>query len=134
MMKTKTSDPLSQDVMTRVVAPGPSVPLKEMLESTPVKFIYCDPDLVVRYVNPAADRALRVLGDYLGLADPALVGQSFDAFHRFSAADRFALRTGRRVHVERTVGRERVVLDAMPVRVPGGLIEAINITWKTVVE
>ncbi len=65
--------------------PGPAgpapvdVPLRAMLESTAVNFVYCDSQMRVLYVNRATVETLDRFSDELGLDGAGFVGEAFDA-------------------------------------------------------
>jgi methyl-accepting chemotaxis protein len=53
-----------------------------MVESAPTNMMYCDRDLVVRYINPAALEALRAHQAVLPVSADQVVGSSISVFHR----------------------------------------------------
>ena len=124
------------------VHPGPVVlasapealPLKALFDSTPVNYVYCDSQLVVRYVNAATIETIERLADELELEVETLVGESIEVLYAFSAADRRALRAGKPVHVDTKIGKESVSLDATPVRGSAGESHGVAVTWEVVTE
>ncbi len=110
------------------------LPLKALLDSTPVNYVYCDAQLIVRYLNAAATEALETLSDALGLKTDTLVGESVETLYAFSAADRRALRSGKPVHVETSIGEETVSLDATPVRGESAGSQGVSVTWEVVTQ
>lgn len=122
-------------------APGPlglathtDEPLKALFDSTPVNFVYCDVNLVVRHVNEATARTLDRFAEELEFTSATLVGEPFDVVYTFGATERRSLRAGKPVHVEARIGTEAMSLDATPIRGPGGAFHAVGITWEIVTE
>ncbi len=111
-----------------------ALPLKALFDSTPVNYVFCDAQLIVRYVNAATADTLERLADELDLKVETLVGESVEVFHAFTAADRRALRAGKPVHVDTKIGNELVSLDATPLRGPAGEGQGVAVTWEVVTE
>lgn len=62
----------------RPVAP----PYRTMLDNAPINVVFADPDLVIRYVNPASLATLRSIAHLLPVPVEAVVGSSLDIFHQ----------------------------------------------------
>ncbi len=56
--------------------------INSMMENVPFNIMYCDRDLILKYVNPASMKTLKSLEEYLPLPVDQLVGQSIDIFHK----------------------------------------------------
>jgi methyl-accepting chemotaxis protein len=52
-----------------------------MVENAPINIMFCDLDLVIRYINPASLEALKVLEALLPVGFDEVVGSSIDIFH-----------------------------------------------------
>jgi len=120
------------------VHPGPVVlasapealPLKALFDSTPVNYVYCDSQLVVRYVNAATIETIERLADELELEVETLVGESIEVLYAFSAADRRALRAGKPVHVDTKIGPETLSLLVTAIRDAAGNYVGPMLTWE----
>jgi methyl-accepting chemotaxis protein len=52
-----------------------------LVEGAPVNIMFCDRDLIIRYVNPASMEALHALQSLLPVSVDEVVGSSIDIFH-----------------------------------------------------
>jgi methyl-accepting chemotaxis protein len=111
-------------------AEGAELPLQAIFDGAPVNFIYCDADMTVTHVNRATTATLDEHAVGLALAVETLLGEPFESLYAFSVAEKRTLRAGRPVHVEATIGTERVTLDATPVRAPAGELRGVSVTWE----
>jgi methyl-accepting chemotaxis protein len=59
-----------------------------MVENSPTNMMFCDDQLVIRYVNPASLTTLRSIQHLLPCTADAVVGQSVDIFHQNPAHQR----------------------------------------------
>ncbi|MBT3922152.1 MAG: hypothetical protein HOF21_06205, partial [Nitrospina sp.] len=56
-------------------------PTKAMLENAPTNVIYADKDLNIQYMNPASEKTLKTLDQYLPVRVDEIMGKSIDIFH-----------------------------------------------------
>lgn len=59
-----------------------------VLDALPTCVMFCDRDLVIRYMNRSSLRMLRSIEDHLALRSDEVVGTSIDSFHRSVGATR----------------------------------------------
>jgi methyl-accepting chemotaxis protein len=85
-----------------------------MVENMPLNVLFCDPDLVIRYANPASQRNLRSLEQFLPIRVDELIGQSIDIFHQRPAHQRRILADHRALPHEARfqIGPEHIVMSA----------------------
>lgn len=90
----------------RAVAP----PYRTMLDNAPINVVFADPDLVIRYVNPASLATLRTIAHLLPVPVEEVVGSSLDIFHQQPGYEREILADPSRLphHALITVGAEKV--------------------------
>jgi methyl-accepting chemotaxis protein len=83
-ISSQTSDSTRVDESTgpEVVAFAFDAVSLAMVESAPTNLMYCDRDLVIRYINPAALEAFRVHQAILPVTADQVVGSSIAVFHR----------------------------------------------------
>jgi methyl-accepting chemotaxis protein len=55
---------------------------QNMIENSPVNVIFADRDLKIQYMNPASQRILKTIEQYLPVKVEQMVGQSVDVFHK----------------------------------------------------
>ena len=63
-------------------------PTKAMLENAPTNVIYADKDLNIQYMNPASEKTLKTLDQYLPVRVDEILGKSVDIFHKNPALQR----------------------------------------------
>ena len=63
-------------------------PTKAMLENAPTNVFYADKELNLQYMNPASEKTLKTLEQYLPAKVDALIGRSIDIFHKDPAHQR----------------------------------------------
>lgn len=59
-----------------------------MMENAPINIMYADTDLVLQFMNPASNKTLKTLEQYLPDRVDNLVGQSIDIYHKNPAHQR----------------------------------------------
>ncbi len=59
-----------------------------MMENMPTNVIYADDDLNVQYMNPASNKTLKTIEQYLPTPVDNIIGQSIDIFHQNPALQR----------------------------------------------
>jgi methyl-accepting chemotaxis protein len=53
-----------------------------MMENSPTNVVYADKDLNVQYMNPASEKTLKTVAQYLPLPVDQIMGKSIDIFHQ----------------------------------------------------
>jgi methyl-accepting chemotaxis protein len=107
-----------------------------MVESAPTNLMYCDRDLVIRYINPAALESLRAQEAVLPVRADRVVGSSITVFHRNLGEDADGPRTGERVRRQAQVNLGGEVLEFLLTSIPGAHGEPTGavVTWDVVAD
>jgi methyl-accepting chemotaxis protein len=107
-----------------------------MLEGAPFNVMYCNTDLVLRYLNPASVRTLRTVEQYLPCKIDDLIGRSIDIFHKNPAHQRGILADPSNLPHKAVIslGPENLELHVSAVRDPDGTYVGAMATWDIVTE
>ena len=83
-----------------------------MMANSPTNVIYADRDLNVQYMNPASEKTLKTLEQYLPVRVDELLGKSIDIFHQNPAKQRKILEDPRNLphHATIQLGPEKLDL------------------------
>ncbi|MFK7989058.1 MAG: methyl-accepting chemotaxis protein [Sandaracinaceae bacterium] len=105
-----------------------------MMEQLPINVIYCDLDLVIRYINPASVETLGELQAYLPHDVSNLVGQTIDIFHKNPAHQRRLLANPANLphNAHIGVGPETLDLRVSAVNGSGGDYIGAMVTWQVI--
>jgi len=80
---------ISWSVVTEKIAlAAKTAQVTSMMENLPTNVIFASKDLVVQYMNPASERTLKGLEQYLPVQTGDIVGGSIDIFHKNPAHQR----------------------------------------------
>ncbi|MGD9701941.1 MAG: methyl-accepting chemotaxis protein [Acidimicrobiia bacterium] len=108
-----------------------------MMENAPTNMMFTDNDMVVRYVNPAAQQTLRKLEQYLPCKADDVVGNSVDVFHANPAHQR-AILTNPDRHLPMTtnieLGPETLELIISSIKDASGQHIGAMASWVVVTE
>jgi methyl-accepting chemotaxis protein/PAS domain-containing protein len=111
--------------------------ITSMMENNPTNVMFCDTDLVIRYVNPASVKTLRTIQHLLPVKADEVVGSSVDIFHKNPAHQRSIL-TNPEVSLPTqaiiTLGDEFMDLQIAPIRDADGTYIGAMATWSLVTE
>ena len=108
-----------------------------MVENSPTNTMFCDTDLVIRYMNPASLRTLRSIEHLLPCRADEIVGRSIDIFHKEPAHQRRLLGDPDRFlphSAEIHVGDEIMQLNASAIRDAHGIYIGAMATWSLVTD
>ncbi|MBK7784003.1 MAG: HAMP domain-containing protein [Gemmatimonadetes bacterium] len=110
--------------------------IKQLVENAPINIMYADRDLVLRYLNPAAQRTFQRLQAHLPVAADQMVGQSIDVFHKHPAHQRALLSDASKLpHQARfPLGPETLDFLAAPILDEEGALTGTMVTWEVVTE
>ncbi|HEY1189779.1 MAG TPA: methyl-accepting chemotaxis protein, partial [Gemmata sp.] len=120
-------------------APGrgvsPEVPT-HLLNALSFNVMFCDPQFVIRYANPATIQTLKRLEKYLPMRAEELVGRSIDLFHkRPEHQHRVLANSAGAPHLARIqIGPETLELRITPVSDEKGNRLGTMVTWEIVTE
>jgi methyl-accepting chemotaxis protein len=120
----------------RAAAAAEAQRLANMVESMPLNVMFCDTDLVIRYSNPASQRTLRGLQEFLPVRVDDIVGQSIDIFHKKPAHQRGILADAKALPHEGRfmIGAEHVSLRAMPINGRDGELLGFMAAWQVITD
>ncbi|MCB1001526.1 MAG: PAS domain-containing protein, partial [Acidimicrobiales bacterium] len=108
-----------------------------MVENSPTNTMFCDTDLVVRYMNPASLQTLRSIEHLLPCRADDIVGRSIDIFHEDPAHQRRLLGDPDRFlphSAEIRVGDEIMQLNASAIRDAHGTYIGAMATWSLITD
>jgi methyl-accepting chemotaxis protein len=106
--------------------PG-SVPFQALLDAMTARQVFCDTSMVIRWMNEAASREIGD-ADGLEMAPSEMIGETLDVLVTVPPTKRKAMRAGKAVDLELTLGARTV--NASVVAVRGGRdIEGFSIEW-----
>ncbi|HMV31825.1 MAG: methyl-accepting chemotaxis protein [Gemmatimonadales bacterium] len=110
--------------------------IKQLVEHAPINIMYADRDLVLRYLNPAAQRTFQRLEAHLPVKADQMVGQSIDLFHTHPAHQRALLADASKLphHARFPLGPETLDFLAAPIRDEQGALVGTMVTWEVVTE
>ncbi len=107
-----------------------------MVESAPTNMMYCDRDLVIRYINPASLECLRAHESVLPVRSDQVVGSHITVFHRSLAQMGEGTGTARRLPREAHVKLGERILDLLltPIADTHGEPTGAVVTWRFVTD
>lgn len=109
----------------------------QMMENSPTNMMFCDPDLIVRYMNPASLSTLRKLQQHLPCNADDVVGSSIDIFHKSPHHQRDILANpDRRLPLKSqiAVGPEMLELNISAIKDKAGTSIGSMATWTVITE
>jgi methyl-accepting chemotaxis protein len=128
---------LTWDVVTeKVHLEQQQAQLQQMIENAPVNVMFCDADLVIRYMNATSRQTLAKLEKHLPIPLDRIVGSSVDVFHKHPAHQRKLLGDPRNLphRAQIKLGDETLALFVTPIVDPGGRYIGPMLTWEVITE
>lgn len=110
--------------------------LTNMVEQMPTNVFLCDRDLTVVYINPAAQRTLGRIEQYIKVKAENMVGTNIDIFHKNPAHQRRILADPKNLphRTTITVGPERLDLLVSAILDEQGNYIGPMLTWEIITE
>ncbi len=110
--------------------------LTSMMENAPVNIIYADTDLVLQYMNPASEKTLKTLEQYLPDRVENLVGQPIDIFHKNPAHQRKILSNPKNLPHQANIqlGPETLDLLVSPIYDSDKNYMGAMVSWSVITE
>ena len=110
--------------------------VKAMLENVPVNVMYCDRDLVIRYVNAASLRTLKSIERLLPCRAEEVLGRSIDIFHKDPGRIRTMLASPKNLPHKSQIGLGKETLELLSTAVydEDGEYAGVLQTWDVVTE
>jgi methyl-accepting chemotaxis protein len=84
-----------------------------LLENAPTNIIYCENDLVIKYLNPSSKRTLQSIEQHLPISVDKIEGSSIDIFHKNPAHQRKLLSDDRNLPIKANIHVGPEILDLM---------------------
>jgi methyl-accepting chemotaxis protein len=107
-----------------------------MVENAPTNMMFCDTELVIRYINPASLESLRQLESILPVKADEVVGSNIDIFHKDPSYQRGILASAsnlpRRANIE--LGGETLDLLVTAITDARGEFIGAMATWEVITE
>jgi methyl-accepting chemotaxis protein len=110
--------------------------LRQMLDCAPINIMYCDNDLIIRYMNETSRKMLQSLESHLPIRADQLVGSSIDVFHKNPAHQRRLLADPRNLPHRALirVGPETLSLLVSAMYDGSGRYTGPMLTWEIVTD
>ena len=128
---------LTWEVATdRILKDAEIARISSMMENAPINIMCTDLDLKIRYLNPASQRTLRKLEQWLPIKADQMLGQSIDIFHKDPSHQRRILADPKNLPHRAIiqVGPERLDLMVSAMRDAQGNYVGPMLTWDIVTE
>lgn len=140
-MTTETSNGASHhDAANQKGAAGAGEVVKRdawaLVENVPINIMYADKELNIVYVNPASQRTLEQLAQYLPVPSDEVLGSNIDIFHKNPKLQRKILSNPRNLPVQANIqiGPETADLLVSPIYDEQGKYAGPMVTWSVVTE
>lgn len=110
--------------------------ITRMIENAPINMMYTDLDLKIQYMNPASEKMMKRLEQYLPVKADQMIGQSIDIFHKHPERQRRMLADPKNLPHQATimVGPESVNLLVSAILDHRGTYLGPMLTWEIVTE
>jgi len=125
-----------EDISERVIRDRELTRVSSMMDNVPINMMYADRDLVLRYMNPASEKTLKTLEQYLPCKVEQIVGQSVDIFHKNPAHQRGILSDPKNLphtaHIQ--LGPETLELNVSAIFDESNEYLGPMVTWEVITE
>ncbi len=107
-----------------------------ILESAPVNIMWCDRDLIVRYVNPKSLETLKVLEKHIPISAEEILGTNIDDFHKNPEMQRKILANPKNLPHKAIIelGPEKLELNVNAVFDGDGQYTGAMVVWDIVTQ
>jgi methyl-accepting chemotaxis protein len=132
----RTLGRVASDKIAQLARQGELYRIMRMIENAPLNMMYCDLDLKIQYVNPASQKTLKRLEQYLPVKADEMIGKSIDIFHRNPEHQRRLLADPRNLPHEAVIrlGPESLNLLVTAILDQHGNYVGPMLTWEVVTE
>jgi methyl-accepting chemotaxis protein len=123
-----------EDVTEKAKLEVETARIQSMMDNLPINVLFCDRDLVLRYMNPASTKTLKTLEHLLPFPVDKFIGTKIDAFHKNPEHQRRILADPKNLPVKTKIrlGPETLDLLVSPILSrEGGYIGAMA-TWAVI--
>jgi methyl-accepting chemotaxis protein len=127
---------VSADKILQLERQNELVRITRMIENAPLNMMYTDLDLRIQYMNPASERMMKRLEQYLPIKAAQMIGQSIDIFHKNPEHQRRLLADPKNLpHTAKIrVGPEHVSLLVSALLDHRGNYMGPMLTWEIITE
>ncbi len=110
--------------------------IRQLVENAPINLMYCNRDLVLEYMNPAAAATFRQLQAHLPIPVDTMVGQPIALFHGPASRSRQVLSDPANLphRAQFPLGPETLDLMACAIRDQQGEYQGVMVTWDLITE
>lgn len=110
--------------------------MQTMMDQMPINVAYADPDLVIRYLNPAAQATLTTLEAHLPCRAAAVVGRSIELFFASSPEELQKARDPRNLPLQShsRIGTETIETFISGILDGNGQVTGLMMTWEVVTQ
>lgn len=124
------------DITAELIQKNEIQRLTNMVEQMPTNVFLCDRDLTVVYINPAAERTLSRIEQYIKVRASDMVGTNIDIFHKNPAHQRRILADPKNLPHRTiiTVGPEKLDLLVSAIMDAQGNYIGPMLTWEIITE
>lgn len=107
-----------------------------IVENAPINIMLANSDGIIVYMNPASRTTLKTIESQLPIKVDAIVGSSYDVFHKNPSHQRKLLGDPRNLPyaAEIQVGKDTLSLNASPIYDAGGTYTGPMISWSVITE
>jgi methyl-accepting chemotaxis protein len=126
----------AMDITNTVKSKMEMARVNSMMQNNPVNVLYADTDFVFRYMNPASEKTLKQLEQYLPERVDKLVGRSIDVFHKNPSFQRKLLADPKNLphRAEIQLGPEVLDLLVSPIYDDDNNYMGPMVTWEVITE
>jgi methyl-accepting chemotaxis protein len=110
--------------------------IRQMVDNAPINVMFCDENLVIRYMNDASKKTLAGLQHHLPINVDKMMGASIDVFHKNPAHQRRLLADPKNLphRAEIKVGPETLQLNVSAITDASGKYIGPMLTWEVITE
>jgi methyl-accepting chemotaxis protein len=123
-----------EDITEKAILEAETARIQSMMDNLPINVLFCDRDLVLRYMNPASTKTLKTLEHLLPMPVEKFIGIKIDAFHKNPDHQRRMLADPKNLPVKTKIklGSETLDLLVSPILSRDGTYIGAMATWAVV--
>ncbi len=123
-----------EDVTEKARLESETARIQSMMDNMPINVLFCDRDLVLRYMNPASTKTLKTLEHLLPMPVEKFIGIKIDTFHKNPEHQRRILADPKNLPVKTKIrlGPESLDLLVSPILSSEGTYIGAMATWAVV--
>ncbi|MFN7684719.1 MAG: methyl-accepting chemotaxis protein [Oligoflexia bacterium] len=123
-----------EDITEKAALEAETARIQSMMDNLPINVLFCDRDLVLRYMNPASSKTLKTLEHLLPMPVEKFIGSKIDAFHKNPSHQQRLLADPKNLPVKTKIklGPETLDLLVSPILSRDGKYIGSMATWAVV--